>query len=82
MATTVLSKIEQAILQILVHFPHDEIDGRGLRSHLRSRGFHRSAPALVFTMLSLEDKGLIACREEVQVTDGVETRERFYRLLF
>ena len=41
--------------------------GGDLRGLLRSRGFRRSAPALVFTMLSLEDKGLVTCREEVRV---------------
>jgi hypothetical protein len=82
MPTTVLSRIEQAIVQILERFPDDEIAGRELRGLLRNRGFRRSAPALVFTMMSLEDKGLITCREEVHVTDAVETKERYYTLLF
>jgi hypothetical protein len=29
-------------------------------------------------MMSLEDKGLVTCREEVRVVDGVEIRERYY----
>jgi hypothetical protein len=30
-------------------------------------------------MMHLEDKGLVSCREEVRVVDGVEIRDRFYR---
>jgi hypothetical protein len=77
--TTPLSLGEQAILDILAHFPGEEVLGRDLRGLLRSRGFRRSAPALVFTMMSLEDKGLVTCREEVRVIDGVEINERYYR---
>jgi hypothetical protein len=46
-----------------------------------SRGFRRSAPALVFTMMNLADKGLAACREEIRVVDGVEVKDRYYRSL-
>jgi len=73
-----LSKVERAILDILAGFSGDEVPGRELRGLLRSRGFRRSAPALVFTMLSLEDKELVSCREEVRVVDGVEIRDRYY----
>jgi repressor of nif and glnA expression len=76
----VLTKVEQAILEILESHDGEEIDGRDLRGLLRRRGFRRSAPALVFTMMSLEDKGLVACREEVRDGDGVEVRDRYYRL--
>jgi hypothetical protein len=31
-------------------------------------------------MMNLEDKGLIACREEIQVMDGLEIRDRYYRV--
>jgi len=71
--------IEQAIVQILDVDPRHEIAGRELRSLLRSRGFRRSAPALVFTMMSLADKGLVECREETRIVDGVEIRDRYYR---
>ena len=73
-----LSKVEQAILDILASFPGEEVLGRDLRGYLRSRGFRRSAPALIFTMMSLEDKGLVTCREDVRCVDGVEIRERYY----
>jgi hypothetical protein len=73
-----LSKAEQAILDILAGYPGDEISGRDLRGQLRRRGFRRSAPALVFTMMSLEDKGLVTCREEVRILEGLEIRERYY----
>ena len=76
--TPALSKVEQAILDILAGFPGEEVLGRDLRGLLRSRGFRRSAPALVFTMMSLEDKGLVTCREELRFMDGVEIRERYY----
>jgi hypothetical protein len=76
--TSELSKIERAILEILAGYPEEEIPGRELRGLLSSRGFRRTAPALVFTMMRLEDKGLASCREEARVFDGVEIRERFY----
>jgi hypothetical protein len=78
MTTPTLSKVEQVILDILAHFPGEEVLGRDLRGLLGSRGFRRSAPAFVFTMMNLEDKGLVACREEVRVVDGVEVRDRYY----
>src|SRR5262249_14372752 len=73
-----LSKVEQAILDILASFPGEEVLGRDLGGYLRSRGSRRSAPALIFTMMSLEDKGLVTCREDVRCVDGVEIRERYY----
>jgi len=74
----ILTLIEQAILDILAGFPGEEVLGRDLRGLLRSRGFRRSAPALVFTLVSLEDKELVTCREDVRFMDGVEIRERSY----
>jgi hypothetical protein len=74
-----LSHVERAILDILGCSPEEEVQGRDLRGLLRSRGFRRSAPALIFTMLNLEDKGMVRCREEVRVVDGVEIRDRYYR---
>ena len=73
-----LSKVELTILDILTDSPGDGVSGRDLRSLLRKRGFHRSAPALVFTMMNLQDKGLIQCRQDVRVADGVEINDRFY----
>jgi hypothetical protein len=78
MTRPALSKVEQAILDILADFPGAEVPGRHLRGWLRSLGFRRSSPALVFTMLNLEDKGLVTCREEVRIIDGVEIRQRYY----
>lgn len=80
MSAPVLTQVEMAILEILASYHGDEIDGRYLRGLLRSRGFRRSAPALIFTMMSLEDKGLVACREEIREADGVEIRDRYYLL--
>jgi hypothetical protein len=77
---TTLTKAEQAILDLLESYP-DEAPGRELRGLLSNRGFRRSAPAFVFTMMNLADKGLIKCREEVAVIDGVEVRDRYYRLV-
>jgi hypothetical protein len=71
--------IERVILSILDH-RSTEIPGRELRSLLRSHGFRRSAPALVFTMLRLQDKGAVVCREETEVINGVPLTERYYRL--
>ena len=73
-----LTSVERAILDILARRPGAEVPGRELRGLLRGRGFRRSAPALVFTLLSPEDKGLVACREEARVVDGLEVRDRFY----
>ena len=78
MTTPALTNVEQVILAILADCPGEEVLGRELRSLVQRRGFRRSAPAFVFTMMSLEDKGLVTCREEVRVVDGVEIRERFY----
>src|SRR5262249_25955629 len=74
-----LTKVEQAILDVLATYPDEKISGRELRGRLSNRGFQRSAPALVFTMMNLADKGLVSCREEANVIDGVEVRQRFYR---
>jgi hypothetical protein len=76
-----LSRVEQAVLGILESCPGEEVSGRDLRGLLRIRGFRRSAPALVFTLLGLEDKGLVTCREEVRVVEGVEIRDRYYSAL-
>ena len=71
--------IEQAILQILDRCSRD-VSGRELRSLLRGRGFRRSAPALVFTMQRLEDKGAVVCREETKAVDGVKITDGYYRI--
>lgn len=76
----VLSKVEQIILSILEGLQGDEIASRELRGLLSSRGFRRSAPALVFTMMNLEDKGLIESREEIKVVNDVEVRDRYYQI--
>jgi hypothetical protein len=72
--------VEQAILNLLADFAGEEVPGRDLRRLLQKQGFRRSAPAFVFTMMNLEDKGWISCREEVRQVEGVEIRERFYGL--
>jgi repressor of nif and glnA expression len=72
-----LTMVEQAILDILEDYPGG-VGGRELRSGLRNRGFRRSAPAFVFTMMRLEDKGLVRCFEDFREADGVEIRERYY----
>jgi DNA-binding transcriptional ArsR family regulator len=74
-----LTRIEQAIVQILDIDSRREVLGREMRSLLRRLGFRRSAPALVFTMKSLEDKGLVDCREEIRIVDGVTVTDRYYR---
>lgn len=79
--TPSLTKVERAILAILRNYPGDEVLGRDLRTRLRRQGFRRSAPALVFTMMSLEDKGLVTCRQEVRGIEGVEVTERYYRTM-
>jgi repressor of nif and glnA expression len=76
--TPSLTRVEQAILEILAVLQGQEVLGRDLRTLLRSRGFRRTAPALVFTMMRLEDKGLVTCREDVRVIDDVEIKERYY----
>jgi hypothetical protein len=78
MTTPALTKVEQAILGTLADFRGEEVPGRDLRRLLQTRGFRRSAPAFVFTMMSLEDKGLVTCREEVRVVSGLAIKDRFY----
>jgi hypothetical protein len=78
LTTPLLSKVEQTILALLDQYPDAEVSGRTLRSLLRDQGFRRTAPAFYFTMMQLEDKGLVACREEVRVVDEVEIRDRYY----
>jgi len=73
-----LTKIEQAILDILSDFPGYEVSEKELRTLVQNRGFRRSAPAFVFTMQNLVDKELVACREEVRPTDFGEVRIRYY----
>ncbi len=73
-----LSPVEQAILALLDHYPGEEVPGRSLRGLLRGLGFRRTAPAFYFTMMRLEDKGLVACREEVRVVGGVAVTDRYY----
>jgi hypothetical protein len=76
---TILTKVERAILDLLARSPGEELSGKALRTLLSNHGFRRSAPALVFTMMNLADKGLVSCREEVTVLNGVEVRHRYYR---
>ncbi len=76
-----LSTVERAILDVLANYPSQEIPERELRGLVSNRGFRRSAPAFVFTMMNLADKRLVECREEVSVLDGVEIRDRYYRLV-
>jgi hypothetical protein len=78
MSRPALTRIDMAILGIIDRLD-DEIAGRDLRRLLKSLGFRRSAPAFIFTMLHLEDKGLVCSREEQRIVDGVESNERFYR---
>jgi hypothetical protein len=78
LTTPLLSKVEQAILALLDRCPDAEVSGRTLRSLLRDQGFRRTAPAFYFTMMQLQDKGLVACREEVRVVEEVEVRDRYY----
>jgi hypothetical protein len=75
-----LTKIEQAILDILSDFPDYEISAQELRTLVQNRGFRRSAPAFVFTIENLVDKGLVVCRQEVRMTDMAEVRDRFYQI--
>jgi hypothetical protein len=74
-----LTRIERTVLAILECCAAD-VSGRELRSLIRQAGFRRSAPAFVFTMLRMADKGLVVCREELCRIDGVEFTERYYRL--
>jgi hypothetical protein len=82
MSTPLLTQLDLAILDILHDFQGEEVHGRDLRSLLRRRGFRRTAPAFVFTMMSLEDKGLVSCREEIVVIDGVEVKDRYYQIVY
>jgi hypothetical protein len=75
-----LTKVEQTILDVLAAYPDEEVSARQLRGLLSNRGFRRSAPAFVFTMMKLVDKGLVSCREEVIVI-GLEVRDRYYRIV-
>jgi hypothetical protein len=73
-----LTRVEVAILEILEHYRGRDILERELRGLLQKRGFRRSAPAFVFTMMSLQDKRLVKCQEEVRLVEGREIKERFY----
>jgi hypothetical protein len=75
-----LTRIEQTILDILSDFPDHEVSGQDLRTLVQNRGFRRSAPAFVFTMQNLVDKGLVTSREEVRKTDIAVARDRFYQV--
>ena len=77
MTPPTLSRVEVAILEMLVS--DQEILERELRQLLKRRGFRRSAPAFVFTMMKLEDTGLVTRREEVSFLGGMEIKERYYR---
>jgi hypothetical protein len=74
-----LTRVEMAIVEILERYQGNEIRERELRGLLKRCGFRRSAPAFVFTMMGLEDKGLVTCREEVNFLESMQIRERFYR---
>ena len=75
-----LAKIEQTILDILSDFPDYEMSAQDLRTLVQNRGFRRSAPAFIFTMQNLVEKGLVACRENVRRTDLAVVRNRYYRM--
>jgi hypothetical protein len=75
-----LTKIERTILDILSDLPDYEVSGKDLRTLVQNRGFRRSAPAFVFTMENLVEKGLVACREKVRMTDMALVRDRFYQI--
>jgi len=75
-----LTRIEQTILDILSDFPGYEASEKDLRTLVQNRGFRRSAPAFVFTMMNLVEKGLVACREEVRITEMARVRDRFYKI--
>jgi hypothetical protein len=79
MTRATLTRVERAILEVLHSSPDEEVPARELRGLLQNRGFRRTAPSLVFTMMQLQDKGLVTCREEVRSLDGVEWTERYYR---
>jgi len=73
------TKIELTILDILSDFPDYEVSGQDLRTLVQNRGFRRSAPAFVFTMQNLVEKGLVAYRETVRMTEMAVVRDRFYQ---
>jgi hypothetical protein len=75
-----LTKIEQAILDILTDLPGYEVSEKDLRTLVQNRGFCRSAPAFIFTMMNLVEKGRVVCREEVRVTEMAHVRDRFYKI--
>jgi len=76
-----LAPIERTILAILIDDPNEDVSGRDLRNQLRRRGFDRTAPSLVFTMMRLEDRGLVVSREVTTRKDGAQSTSRFYRAL-
>jgi len=76
-----LAPIERTILSILIDDPNEDVSGRDLRYQLRRRGFDRTAPSLVFTMMRLEDRGLVASREVTTYKDGIQGTSRYYRAL-
>jgi uncharacterized protein (DUF983 family) len=76
-----LAPIERTILAILIDDPNEDVSSRDLRYQLRHRGFDRTAPSLVFTMMRLEDRGLVASREVTSYQDGVQSMSRYYRAL-
>jgi len=73
-----LNTVEVAILRIFETHPDREIRARELRGLLANQGFRRTAPAFVFTMMRLEDKGCVSCREEIKTIDGIEQTDRYY----
>jgi hypothetical protein len=77
----ILTKVEQVILDVLADFPGEEVLGPDLRRLVQQRGFRRSAPSFVFTMMSLVDKGLVLCREDARKIGGVEIKDRYYKLV-
>jgi uncharacterized protein (DUF983 family) len=76
-----LAPMERTILAILIDDPNEDVSSRDLRYQLRRRGFDRTAPSLVFTMMRLEDRGLVASREVTNYQDGVQSTFRYYRAL-
>ncbi len=76
-----LAPIERTILEILIDDPDEDVSGRDLRSQLRRKGFDRTGPSLVFTMMRLEDRGLVASREVTTYRNGAQSTFRYYRAL-
>jgi hypothetical protein len=75
-----LTKVEQAILEILADYCGAEVMAQDLRTLLQNRGFRRSAPSFVFTVMNLVDKGLVVCREDIRKVSGVEIKDRYFCL--